>query len=185
MKKTLALVTLVCFLVFTCSCAIHSWKKTPLVSIKPEKRTTIKISAVQVHSGQVTGFSKKPAAYIQEDSVLGTVFVEKRRVETSQIKKPLGPKWGGGYEITTTDGISYTTTRVIARDDSGVTFDGYYQVSVPLEDIAFIWIRKVNVLATVLLYAVPIGGAFALMAAAMHGFSVMGGGVGGWFSGPW
>jgi hypothetical protein len=139
-KKTFALVTLVSFVLFSCSCI--QWKKTPLLSVEPEKRPKIKICAVQVHSGKITEFSKDSAATIQVDSVIGMGLVKNFKLETPKIKQPLRLKEDQVYEIISTEGVSYTTYHIIAQDDSGVTFDGYYQVSIPLADVDFAWIRR-------------------------------------------
>jgi len=71
MKKTAALVTLVCFLVFSCSCVFHRWEKVQLESVKPEKKMAAKISAVQLQFGEHIDFSKQRPAQIVGESVVG------------------------------------------------------------------------------------------------------------------
>jgi len=168
MKKTFALVTLACFLVFSCSC-IYNWKKTPIVSVKPDKIESVKICAVQVHSGEKVEFSKHPAAKIQGDSVVGTRFVKNFTLEKSKIKHPLGMTAGPGAKIMTIDGVLYTTTDYIMQSDSRVTFNAYFPGAIPLADVDFVWIRKFNTWANLLVFVAPPVAVFVAMAIAVSG----------------
>jgi hypothetical protein len=181
-KRTIALATLASFLVFSWSC-IYSWQKTPIQSLKPEKRTGVKISAVQEHSGRRTEFGKKPGARIQGDSIVGEAFMKNFVLEKSKIRYPDSLKSGVPVMITTTDGKRYSANRILTQDDISVTFDAYVPFSIPLEDVGLVWIWKVNVLATLLLDVVlPLGILLALAAASMSGgFNMSGGWGGNWF----
>jgi hypothetical protein len=156
MKKSIALAILTFSLVFSWSCVIYSWKKTALHDLKPEKRAEVKISAVQVHSGEKTELQKKPAARIQGDSVAGARLVKNFVLEKSEIKHPVDFGTSAPAEIITKDGVTYTTDRILGQTPSSVTFDGYVAVSIPLADVDLVWIRKVNVLATLLLDIGPL-----------------------------
>jgi hypothetical protein len=159
LKKTVALATLVSFVVFSCSCVSHT--KTPLVSVKPEDRTKIKISAVQVHSGEKTEFSRDHVGRIKGDSVIGMIFVKNFTLEKSKIKKPLSFETGSVAEILTKDGVYYRAARIITQNDSSVTFEGYFQATIPVTDVDFVWISKINVGATlgiiIGICAIPVG----------------------------
>jgi hypothetical protein len=150
-KKSIALAALAFSLVFSCSCVIYSWKKTPLQAVKPEKRAEVKISAVQVHSGEKTELRKKPAARIQGDLVVGERLLKNFVLEKSKIKHPEEFGKGTPAEIITTDGVIYTSDRILGQDASTITFDGCVTVSIPLTDVDLVWIKKANVPATLLL----------------------------------
>jgi len=156
MKKSVVLATLAFSLIFSWSCVIYGWKKTALQAVNPEKRGEVKISAVQVHSGEKTELKKKPAARIQGDSVVGERFLKNFVLEKSEIKHPGDFGTSAPAEIITKDGVTYTTDRILGQTPSSVTFDGYIAVSIPLADVDLVWIRKVNVLATLLLDIGPL-----------------------------
>ncbi len=80
-KKMIALMTLGCFIVFSNSCAIYSWKKTPLDSLNPEKREGLKISQAQTKSGERIEFSKKPPTQISGDLIIGERFFRKVEIK--------------------------------------------------------------------------------------------------------
>ncbi len=156
-KRTIALATLAAFLVFSWSCAIYSWEKKPLQSVKPEKRAEVEISAVQDHSGKITEFRRKPGAGIQGDSVTGIGIFENRFLEKSRIIQPTLIETGAPVTIVTKDGLVYKTDRIIAQTDSQIILDEHFIVSIPLTDVDFLWIKELNFPASLLLIvAVPL-----------------------------
>lgn len=154
-RKIIALASVAWYLVFFWSCAIYRYEKTPLVSVTPEKRTEVRISAVLLHSGEKAEFLKTPAAKIKGDSVVGTRIIENFKLEKSKIKQ-LGHMHsfqpGEVTKITTIDGMFYETERIKSQDDTSVTFDAYLPASIPLADVNFVWIEEVDVWPTFLLY---------------------------------
>lgn len=172
LKKTVALATLASFFIFSCSCV--SYKKTPLISVKPENRAKLNISAVQVHSGEKTeftedsdsahrkGYNRLPIANIHGDSVIGMAVVKNIALEKPKIKYPSSLKTGGTATITTTDEVVYKAYRIIYQDDSSVTFDAATKVSIPLEDVDFIWIQEHDIGATLAFITVAIAVAVGL-----------------------
>ena len=182
-NKIITLATLASFFVFSCSCVIHTWQKTPLESVKPEKRAQIKISAVCIQSGEKIEFKKDPPARIQGDSVIGARLVKNLVLEKSKIKQPRSFKRGAAAQITTADGARYSANRILGQNDSTVTYEAYFPASIPLADINLVWIRKANMLATLLVDVVlPIGIVVGLAAVAMSGFNMsMGSWGGSWF----
>lgn len=156
MKKSIAQLAILFLLIFSWSCVVYSWKKTPIQAVKPEKKNEVKISAVQVLSGEKTELKKKPAARIQGDSVVGEKLLKNFVLEKSKIRHPESFKTGAPDEITTIDGVIYTANRILSQTASDVTFDGYVRISIPLTDVDLVWIRKVNLLATLLLDIGPL-----------------------------
>jgi hypothetical protein len=177
-KKTLALATLLSFLVFSWSC-IYSWKETPLQSVKPEKRTEVMISAVKDRSGEKTEFKKNPGARIQGDSVVGLTFAKNVVLEISKIKGQTISHTDAPSKIIAKDGAEYTAERIIERTSSHIIFDAYKNVSIPLADVDLVWIKKVNVLATLLVAPVlAVGGFLVALALLMGDMSSLGHGYG-------
>ena len=157
MKKTMAWVALMSFLVFSWSCVVHRWGATSLESVKPEKRGQVQISAVQVRSGEKTEFRKNAPAVISQDRVVGDGYVRKIVLEKTKIKQRTSFKLGLPAQITTKDGVVYKADHITAQDESTVTFSAYVPVAIPLADIDIVWVKKVNVPATLLLdIAVPV-----------------------------
>jgi hypothetical protein len=173
-KKTLTWITLASFLIFSWSCAIYSSAKRPLQSIKPEERGKVKVSAVQTKSGEKIELRKHPAARIKANSVVGEKLVKDIVVEKSKIKtlKKL-PTWPP-YAITSTDEVSYRVINYNEKNDK-IIFDAYVPTSILLSDIDLVWIRKVNVPATLLLYSPAI--ILGLFAIALSGAGTL---VGAW-----
>jgi hypothetical protein len=165
-KKTLAWITLPSFLIFSWSCVIHSWQKEPLLSISPEKREGTEVSAVQTKSGEKIDFNKNPAARIQTDSVIGEKLVQNIEIEKSRIEKPKNLPVQTVFNLTTTSGDAYKVTFWIDREDKIILF-GYLSCSIPISDVNLVWIRKVDVAATILLTGLGclafIGGLYKLL----------------------
>ncbi len=105
-RKIIAWVTLAAFLVFSWSCVIYRWKPNRLESVKPEKRAAVKISAVQLKSGQKIEFRKKPSVRIQGDQVVGN-RIRTISLDRSYIKRPKRIYYGLSPEIVTEDGTVY------------------------------------------------------------------------------
>jgi hypothetical protein len=115
-----------------------------------EKRAEVKISAVQDHTGKKTEFEKKPGARIQGDSVVGVRIANNVVLERSKIKELAISHTGAPSKVVTIDGEAYTAERIIELSTSHILFNARDIIAVPLANVDLIWIREVNVLATVL-----------------------------------
>jgi hypothetical protein len=156
-QKILAGITLISYLVFSWSCVIYRWKKEPLQSIEPAKREGARVSAVQKKSGERIDFNKDLAARIQADSVVGDKFIRDISIEKSKIEEPKALPRKTPFDLTTSEGKSYRVTWWTEAQDR-VILHAYVPFSImPLSDVDFVWIRKVNLPATILvIVAIPL-----------------------------
>lgn len=162
-KKTIALATLACFIVFSYSCAVYTWKKTPLDSLDAEKREGLKISKAQTRSGERIEFSKKPPTQIRGDCIIGEMVLKRVEIKKSDIATATKPhdeksysfRWGKPKLITTKSGTVYRAVIEIEKKDSLIC-DAYVAISLPLSDFVSVWQKKPNMVATIIVYALPV-----------------------------
>jgi hypothetical protein len=175
MKKTVALVTLACFLVFSCSCVFYKWEMVKLESVKPENKKSAKISAVQLQSGEKIDFSKRQPAQIVGERVVGNkIGYENIEIARNEIDQLSVTERGKVLGIITKDGRSYHADQIIKEErDYFVVKIEKFANSFPFKDIKLIWIRQVDIALTLLVdigAAVAIG--FGIVAKSMEeGFS--------------
>ncbi|MDH4271511.1 MAG: hypothetical protein OEW18_05990 [Candidatus Aminicenantes bacterium] len=167
-KRVMAWITLAAFLGFSWSCAVYSVTTKSPEAMKSQKRAAARISAVQLKSGEMVRFNKKPAAWVQGDKVVGERFVKNISVEKSNVQHMKIFRDNAPTEISTNDGSFYRVDRILIREGTRIYFDGYIPFSILLSEVDLVWIKKVDIPGTLLL---DIGIPAALTAAVLIAYS--------------
>jgi len=168
-RKIIALSTLLAFLLFSWACVFHTVKKETWQDVAAKGPEKAKIVAFQKKSGEYVKISADSPARIRGEFLDYEKRVDNFEIETGQVKelKRLSPRSTGvgwSYVLTTLDGKSY---KVISYEKKGDKYicDAEIPESVPLADVDLFWIKKVNMVPTVLVNAllvVAVAGAIVL-----------------------
>jgi hypothetical protein len=130
--------------------------------LNPEQREGLKISQAQTKSGERIEFSKKPPTQISGDLIIGERFLRKVEIKKNDIVKASAPqnekldsfRWGAPKLITTKNGTAYRSLISMEKKDSLIC-DAYVAISLPLSDIVSVWQKKPDMVATIIVWALP------------------------------
>jgi len=155
-QKAIALLTLCSFVFFTFSCfAIYKTKKEKIETVKSWKGESFEILAVLKKSGEEVKFSKKNPGRIQNDFIVGGGSLE---IEKSQIEKKI-IKRGKIVELRIKDGQAFLNPEVLSETQSKITISNPgARMSIPIEEVELVWIRKFDPGLTFLASVGVIGG---------------------------
>jgi hypothetical protein len=142
-KKPATWLTLFAFFVFSCSCAIRTKQKLSPGDAYGEQ---VKILGLMRTSGEYFEFPEKQPGRIEGDRVVGRIIGQgETTIPLVQVEKISKTNDGQIIEIETTDGKTYVGGRIIREDkDQLVIHPALMDFSIPLKDIEFVWVKKID-----------------------------------------
>jgi hypothetical protein len=167
-RKIISFITLVFFLHFTLSCIIRTYQRTEVEKLSGLRQgKDILTVRVEKKSGEWIEFSKdRPGLLAGDKIVVPSETRSQKRIDKADIEKKYR-RWGEPSCIVTKDGKTYEVVRILSETKDRVvilTYDPEGTI-IPLSEVNFIWIRKVNYLLTALAIVVPVAAILALFAA--------------------
>ncbi len=171
-KKTVAVVTLVAFVAFNCSC--YSIRMQPAADMSESQRRGGDVLAVFTKGGEIIEFDKQYPGWVNEDRIEGyapqPVDIA---LAKSQVSRTLRSAGGRTASVWTKGGKKYSVLHVTADTADSLCFVATERVlvTVPLADVDMVSLRRtdtVGTLAVVVLVSVAVLG--VATAAAAHEF---------------
>lgn len=171
-KKTVAVVTLVAFVAFNCSC--YSVRMQPAADMSESHRRGGEVLAIFTKGGEIIEFDKQYPGWVNEDRIEGyapqPVDIA---LAKSQVSRTLRSAGGRTASVWTKGGKKYSVLHVTADTADSLCFVATERVlvTVPLADVEGVSIRRVNTpgtIAAVVLVSVAVLG--VATAAAFHDF---------------
>jgi hypothetical protein len=163
-KKTVSVITLITFVVFTVSCS-HTNKKISLQEAvaKSRKGEQVEIMAALKSSGERIEYKKDAPARIVGDKIVSEgSFLEKyveMEVAKTDVKKKRSDVSNSIYEVIMSDGTTYRIVKDSYKEKGDrATFTAIIQEhtgDIPLSEVELVWVRKVDPVKT---FIVTVGG---------------------------
>lgn len=161
-KKLLSLFTLVSFITFTLSCAIHTTKKERVDRVASWEGKKVQILGVLTTSGEKFEFPKKNPAGIYKDKIVHeTIKGETIVLDREDIEKTAYDETGDINQITTKDGKTYAVATA-KREKDKVIIETYGTIS--LSEVELLWVRKVDPVSS---FLASVGAAAAVLGGIM------------------
>jgi hypothetical protein len=157
LKKTIAVITLPAFLVFSVSCfRVRRIRQERYDESRVGELVHTEIAAVQTKAGETFEFPKGHRAGVQGNAVVGEALKSIEIGQNDVKRRVLGRK-GKIISLTTTEGTTYEVVR-FTEDKEKIILEGYTTVSIPLSEIQLVWVRRVDPGLTLVANAAAIAG---------------------------
>ena len=165
-RKIISLFTLLAFIVFSLSCYTTSTKEVRTVVGWKGKR--MKILGVVKFSGERIEFHKDRPVHIYKDSIGGAVrkLREEIEIDRADIKGIIRNEKGKILEITTKDEKIYHVVTGTAREERDkiiLSGEFYESISIPLSEVKYIQVKRLDPNRTFLAVGVSAAVAVALV----------------------
>jgi hypothetical protein len=152
-KKSISIIVIVAFVIFSESCVIHRTRKYSTESLSRGPSPKASIVRVLLKSGETREFGRKDQVHFINGAIVRrgpTVTV--RTYGSADVSRK-----GDLYIIKTGDGRTYRTS-FYSLDTAGgrLTYATQDIAPIPLSEVALIWTRDVNTGLTILLW-LPVG----------------------------
>lgn len=154
-KKTIALLTVAAFILFSASCTITTWKTKEINTTADYPADGRKVLSVVKSSGEAVEFSNSSPGRIAGDAVVGEgVEVVRKRAEIARPVQSIKRRADGTiFQVTDSSGRVLAIEKVLKEEHDKLTVEIVYRtsepVSIPLSDVRLLRYKKTNTVLTV------------------------------------